>query len=136
MKVTIDANVFFSALIKDGFTRSLMIKSDFTLYAPTFILIEINKYESYLLQKSKLDVQTFNEVKETLLRRITLVSGEALKPYLIPASTLISDEKDWIYLACALKENTIIWSDDPDLKEQNRIVVKTLQELAKEELKK
>lgn len=134
MKVTIDANVLFSALIKDGFTRTLMIKSDFTLYAPEFILIELNKYEDYLLKKSKLDVQTFNEVKETLLRRVTLVSGEVLRPYLTPASTLITDEKDWLYLACALKENTIIWSDDPDFKEQNRVIVKTLQELAKEQI--
>ena len=88
MKVTIDANVFFSALIRDGFTRSLMIKSDFTLYAPQFILIEFNKHESYLLEKSKLDIKNFNEVKETLLKYINLISDESLKPYLIPASTL------------------------------------------------
>lgn len=132
MKATIDANILFSALIRKGLTRSLIVKSDLQLYAPTFILEELQKYDDYLLEKSKLQKEAFEESKKLILKYITLVRTEELKPYLIPASTLTKDEKDWLYLACALKENTILWSEDEGYTKQNRVPVKTITQLAKE----
>jgi len=40
MEMVVDANVLFSALIKEGTTRELLLSNEFVLYAPEFLLDE------------------------------------------------------------------------------------------------
>ncbi len=61
-----------------------------------------------------------------------MVSDEELMPYLPAAASLSTDSKDWMYLACALKEDSILWSQDKEFKRQTRVPVKTTEELARE----
>ena len=43
----------------------------------------------------------------------------------------INYKKDWFYIACALRENTAIWSNDKKLKVQDKIKVYNTHELSK-----
>ncbi len=61
--------------------------------------------------------------------QITFVPDKGLKPFLHAAASLIADPKDWLYLACALYEDTIIWSNDTDFSPQKRVKVVTTKEL-------
>ena len=59
MELVIDANILFSALIKDSTTSDLLFKN--TLYAPEFIFEEFKKYKEELQKKSKRSEAEFNE---------------------------------------------------------------------------
>jgi predicted nucleic acid-binding protein len=74
----------------------------------------------------------FNQLLELTTSQLILVSDAELKPYLPAAASLINDSKDWLYLACALKENAILWSNDKEFKKQTRIKTKTTEEMMKE----
>ncbi len=41
MKLIADANILASSLIKEGLTRKLILKEDFVLYSPDFMIQEI-----------------------------------------------------------------------------------------------
>ena len=132
MKVSVDANILFACLMKDADTRRLWFNADLQLFAPQFIVHEFLNHKKEMLQKSKNTSEEFDQLLEKVLAQLTLVSDGELKSYLLPISTLEVEEKDWVYLACALKENTILWSQDIALKNQRRIIVKNTHEMLKE----
>ena len=51
MKIVVDANIIFSALIK-GNPVYIKILSNIDAYAPDFIFIELGKYEKRILKKT------------------------------------------------------------------------------------
>ncbi len=132
MKITTDANILFSCILKDGATRNIWFNSELELYAPEFILTELSKYRNELRKKYDGNDAEFDTLIENLISELTLVTDIDLKPFLLAAASLITDNKDWLYLACALKENTIIWSQDKGFKQQTRINVLNTQELINE----
>ena len=83
-------------------------------------------------KKSRLNKTEFWLLSEKLLSQIHFVEDQELKPYLPAAATLSTDPKDWLYIACALKEDTIIWSNDKGMKNQQRIKALSTQEMQKE----
>lgn len=132
MKITVDANILFSCLIKKGITRKIWFEPEIILYSPKYLLTEFYKYEEFLMKKFSGTNEEFKHLSQKILKRINLIRDEELIPFLPAAASLIKDEKDMFYLACALKEDTIIWSNDKELKKQNRINVKTTEEMIKE----
>ncbi|HEY9205726.1 MAG TPA: PIN domain-containing protein [Candidatus Methanoperedens sp.] len=54
MKLVLDSNIIFSALIKKSTTRDIILSDIFDLYAPEYIFSEITKHKELLLRKSKL----------------------------------------------------------------------------------
>ena len=132
MKVTVDANILFSALLKKSLTRRIWFVPEVRLFAPRFLLREFQKYASHLEKKYQGTVEEFQSLCEKLLGQVVFVQDEELKPYMPAAASLSNDPKDWLYLACALKEDTIIWSDDKEFKKQARIETKTTQEMKEE----
>jgi predicted nucleic acid-binding protein len=55
-----------------------------------------------------------------------------LRPYIPDASELSEDPDDWLYLACALRENAAIWTHDKDFSGQLRVRILSTKELAEE----
>lgn len=132
MNCTVDANIFFAALAKNSATRRLWFFQELTLYSPIFLLNEFQKYKSYLFKKYSGTQEEFETLTNDLLSQLRFVSYDALKPFLPAASSLIMDSQDWLYLACALKEDTVIWSNDQGFKKQNRVKVYTTTEMMRE----
>jgi predicted nucleic acid-binding protein len=132
MRVTVDANILFSALIKEGKTRRVWFNPEIELCAPQFLLKEFLKYRDYLLKKFSGTPEEFQNLSKTILLQVFFVSDSGLKPFLPAAAYLSNDAKDWLYLACALKEDTIIWSNDREFKKQKRIKIKTTKEMIEE----
>lgn len=132
MKATVDANVIFSFLIKNAVTRRLLFNPSLELFAPEFI---VNEFLAHLMEvrgKSGLPISDFLYLIEQVFAQITLVKDEDIKPFLPAAAALIADPKDWLYIACALLKDTIIWSNDGDFKTQTRVRVVTTSELIAE----
>lgn len=132
MKITVDANILFSALIKEGLARKIWFNPELELLSPKYLIIEFKKYAKYISKKSRLNKTDFELLVEKLFLQIQLIEDQELKPFLPAAASLSTDSKDWLYIALALKENTIIWSEDKGLKKQQRIAVYSTQEMQKE----
>ena len=66
MKLIVDANILFSALIKDGLTAELLISDKLQLFAPEFLLTEFSKYKDLILKKTHRNEQDFKHFLELL----------------------------------------------------------------------
>lgn len=132
MKATVDANIFFASLIREGNTRRLWFNTAIRLFAPEYIIREFLKHKQTIIKKSGADPRAFEQLVEKTLRPLTLVPDAELAPFLLAAQTLTQDPYDIYYFACALKENTIVWSNDKHFQQQHRIPVKTTEQLLNE----
>lgn len=130
MKVTVDANILFSCLIKDSQTRKLFFNPSLSIFAPEFIVEELIKYIIEIQNKSGLADQNLLLLIDSVFRQVRIVSDKDLKPFLPAAASLIRDSKDWLYLACALCEDTSLWSNDKGFKTQSRVNALTTKELS------
>jgi predicted nucleic acid-binding protein len=69
MNIIIDANIIFSALIKDSLTRRLILEyGDFFLF-PSYVFVELNRHKSLLLKKSKMKDYEFNDLLDLILKK-------------------------------------------------------------------
>ncbi len=116
MKLVVDANVLFSALLRDSGTRKLLLDRRLLLFAPKFLLLEYAKYSRELRNRSKLREDDFASLTKMLLGRIRLVSDEEIMLYYQAALSLVDDRKDAPYVACALAAGADLWSNDRHLK--------------------
>lgn len=131
MDFVIDANVLFSALIKDSLAYNLLFSGTFHLFTSEYIFSELEKHKEELLKKTERTTEEFFRLVETLKRRIVIVPLEELVPYVEEAEKITPDPDDLAYFALALKLNCAIWSNDKKLKEQNKIKIYHTHELQK-----
>jgi len=131
MDLVVDANVLFSALIKEGFSYALLFSGKLHLFTPELVFTELEKHKEELMNKTERTTGEFLRLVETLKRRIVIVPLEELIPFIEEAETLTPDPDDMAYFALALKLNCAIWSNDKKLKEQNKIKVYLTHELSK-----
>jgi len=131
MDLVVDANVLFSALIKDSFAYNLLFSGSFHLFTPEYIFTEMEKHKEEILKKTERSEEEFFRLLEILKRRIVIVPLEELVSYVEEAEKLTPDPDDMAYFALALKLNCAIWSNDKKLKDQNRIKVYNTHELSK-----
>ena len=76
MKLVIDANALFSILIKKGISSELLIHYLIELYAPEFILNEIEKYREYILDKTHRSQEELLEVLSIIKDLVRFVPQE------------------------------------------------------------
>ncbi len=129
MRVTVDANILFACLIKDSTTRRLVLNPTLTLFAPEFLKDELAAHIIEIKEKSGMNDEELLHMIQKVFAQVTFVPDKSLKPFLYPAASLIADPKDWLYLACALYEDAVIWSNDNDFGPQKRVRVLKTKEL-------
>lgn len=129
MKVTVDANILFSSLIKDSITRKLFFNPVLVLFAPEYLKVEFVTHMIELKHKSGMEDEKLIEMVEKAFSQINFISDNDLKPFLPAAASLVKDSKDWMYISCALSKDTAIWSNDKGFKIQKRVRVLTTSEL-------
>ncbi len=132
MKIIIDSNILFSALIKDSITRQLILEYEDYFLFPEFIFEEMEKHKNLILKKSKMSEKDFNELLKIILNKVLIIPNEVLYPYKNNALKIVKDidKNDVIFFACALAyTDSIIWSDDKNLKNQGEIKVLNTREI-------
>ena len=131
LRIVIDSNILFSALIRDSTTRRLILEYDGYFLFPAIIFEEAEKHKSELLKKSGMNEDEFNRILGLILRKVMIVPSEILNSYYKEALEISEriDINDTLFFACALAyPNSIIWSDDKNLKNQAKIrVLNTLE---------
>ncbi len=131
MKLILDSNIIFSALIKNSRTRDIILSDLFELYAPEYIFKEITKHKELLLKKSKLNGGDFEALLLLLQKHIHLVTKEKYYEKMAIAEDILGniDITDSPFLALALALNCSIWSNDGHFRQQDKVVVYTTKDL-------
>lgn len=125
MKLVIDANIIFAALIKEGLTAELIISDELQLFAPEFLLEEISKYQDQIFEKTHRSKEEFEIFVQILNEYITFIPQKNINPFIEKANLFSPDPKDSVYLALALALKSAVWSNDKKLKEE-QVQVKVL----------
>lgn len=127
MKLVLDSNIIFSALIKKSKTRDIILSDLFELYGPEYIFSEITKHKELLLKKSKLDRGDFDALLLLLQKHIHLISKDEYNEKMAIAEDILRniDITDSPFLALAMALNCSIWSNDGHFKQQDKVVVYT-----------
>jgi predicted nucleic acid-binding protein len=126
MILVIDSNILLAGLIKNSTVRKIIVESGWEFPYPEMSFHEVQKYKYLVLEKSGMSEKEYAELLNHLLKHITLVPEEQIKPKIEEADKLLGkvDPDDVVFLATAFSiENSKIWSDDPHLEKQNKIGV-------------
>ena len=129
MELVIDANILFAALIKDSTTAKLITNSVFTLFAPTFLIKEFEKYKKEIIRKTRRSVKEFNAYYMLVSQRINLLEDDEIFSFLDEAKEISPDPGDISYFAVALAKNIAYWSNDAKLKNQTKIQIYTTKDI-------
>jgi predicted nucleic acid-binding protein len=132
LKIVLDSNILFSALIKDSVTRRIILEYNGLFLFPSYIFEEMNKHKEELLKKSGLEPAAFHQLLGLVLQKVVIVPTETLLRYRTEAYDLVKDidPDDTLFIACALAySGSVIWSEDKELKKQGRIHIITTTEM-------
>ncbi len=130
MKLVLDNNVLFSIMNPKSAAAYLfsLLRADF--FAPDFIKSEFDKYNEDCLSKSGLSEHEFEMRLQEAEKFIKFIKSPEYDAQLDKAiESLPNDPKDSPYVALALSINTVVWSNDPHLKQQSLVEVYTTAEL-------
>lgn len=122
MLLVVDANIIFSALIRDGKNAELLLNLYFDLCAPEFLLHEFETNKQELLDKTYRSAEEFDEIFILLQQVVKIVPKADFERFLEQAKNISPDPDDVAYFALAFKLGCPIWSNDKDLKEKQRII--------------
>lgn len=122
MRLVIDANILFAALIRNSTTAELLFNDNLRLFGPEFLFEEFLKYKSYILEKTHRTEEDFTHFYNLLNQKITIIPKKEIEPYLEEAAKISPDPKDNVYIALSLAINSKIWSQDKDLKEKQDVI--------------
>lgn len=125
MNIVIDTNVLFSALIKDSYTRKIILEYEFYLLFPEYIFVEFKRYKKEVIKKSGLSLEEFDTLFNLLLKNVIIVPNSRINLFKKEAVEIAKgiDLDDAVFFATALAFNAVIWSDDKDLKKQDKVKV-------------
>lgn len=113
----IDANILFGAIISSRRIYFEIIKN-FDLYAPDFVLKEIEKYEELILKKTKVPKNELNSFLIKLFKGITILPSIFMaKESREKARELCKDidEKDTPYITLAIEMDIPFITNDKKL---------------------
>jgi predicted nucleic acid-binding protein len=122
VKVIIDTNIIFSALLKTNTTFSQIIFNSsgfFEFYSPHYLRTEIQKHWNRIKNISKLSDEQLEESYDSLLAKITFISEEIIPQKIWEDSEKIAegidlDDTDFIALTKYLKGK--LWTGDLELR--------------------
>ena len=134
MKLVLDANIVFSAMIAKGRKLKstkidLLFSGKLEFFAPTLLLLELLNNKEEIKSKSTFSDTDFNNFVEMLKLRVKFIPLKYLSDELKEAKEICNELKDIAYFALAIKLNCPIWSGEKSFKEQSRIEVLNTKEL-------
>lgn len=133
MKLIVDSNILFAAIIKDSTVRKIIMHSPCELLTVKFSEEEINKYKEEILEKSNLSNDEFNAIFDKLKQKLKMLDDQIITLKFEEAYEIMKniDPRDSIFLAAALATNSDIWSDDQHFQKQNKIKIWKTEDLIK-----
>jgi predicted nucleic acid-binding protein len=129
MILVIDANILFSALIKNSLTAKLIFEEDLVLMAPEYVVEEFQKHEDLILRKTSRSREEFIQIMHMLKDLIVVIPKEEYAKFIKEAKKVSPDKNDVMYFALALKLKCAVWSNDKQLKTQDQVRIVSSEDL-------
>lgn len=129
MDLVVDANVLFSAAIRDSKTAELLLRDDLAYHAPEYIFEEFAGHRGELLEKTHRTEADFGRFVDVLRSQLTQWPVSTIRPHLGHAREVCPDRGDVPYFALAFHLDAAIWSDDRALADQDVVSVLTTADL-------
>jgi len=133
MELIADSNRIIASLIKDGYSRKILLSRKFSFFTVKFGLNEVVKYKSLIKKKAQIDENEFNSLMDKLMSKITVLSEEDISKDSINKAIEIMKEIDVdnvVFIALSIEmQNIPVWSDDKHFKQQNKVKVYTTKQL-------
>ncbi len=129
MKLVVDSNILFTFFWKNSTSKELFILQDIELFSPKFALVEIEKYSREIQKKAKISKEEFQDIKTGLMILVNFIPLEEYSGSLKKANSFTPDKEDVDFFALSLHMNCPLWSNDSQLKNQNRIKILTTTEI-------
>lgn len=121
MNVVVDTNILFSAILSPkGKIHDLLLNSEreFTFYAPSFLIEELDQHHSKLLKISGYTEHDVKFLKRTLFHHIEFIDPEIIqRESWVKGFEMTSDvdEKDIPFVALAIELEGLLWTGDKKL---------------------
>ena len=132
MEIVIDANIVMSALIStQGKTFDIIFNDRLKLYAPEFLLKEVDKYKNEIIERTRISETEFSLFLALISSRISFTPYSEFEKQIPLAEKITPDENDTEYFALALHLNCGIWTNDAKLKKQERVKIYTTADILK-----
>ncbi len=113
----LDANILMSMLIS-GNAGYKPILEYYDFYLPEFVLVEVEKYKSQLLLRTKMNEEEFMKWSILVFSKITLLPNYILSPESLEKSNILLadiDIKDAAYVALAIQLDLPLLTRDKPL---------------------
>lgn len=131
MKIVVDSNRIFAAVIRNGISRKIITHADVQFFTVGFGKKEVEKHKDEILRKAHISEFGLELILNRLSDKLKVLNDEIIKSYLKEAEVIMEkiDKDDVVFIAAALATNSTIWSDDAHFKKQNKVEVLTTKEL-------
>jgi predicted nucleic acid-binding protein len=125
MRLVVDTNIIFSALIRDSVTRHILLHIEAELLTVGFTYSELQKYKMEILKKSQASEEAVEIILQKIMAKINIVDDSLINLKFKDAYCIMKaiDIKDTPFLAAALATKSDIWSDDKHFEKQNKVKV-------------
>lgn len=125
MKLIVNTNRIIAAIIKDSYSRKILLSLAAELIMINLSHQEIEKHKSEIKEKSNL---TDNELDYLLIKfkeKLMLLDDGVIQKYMLEAKGIMEkiDANDVPFIAAALATDSDIWSDDLHFQRQKRIKI-------------
>ncbi|HII39441.1 TPA: hypothetical protein HA318_05575 [Candidatus Micrarchaeota archaeon] len=132
MRLVVDTNRIVAALVKDGFSRSVILHFDGELITVGLAEEELRRHAREITEKAGISETGLWLILERLFSRITVLDDRVIAVYLDEAKEIMRgiDDADVPFVAAALATRSPIWSDDKHFQRQSRVDVITSKQLA------
>lgn len=113
----IDANILMSMLISGNASYKPILEF-YDFYLPEFVLVEVEKYKSQLLLRTKMTEDEFFNWSILVFSKITVLPNYILSPESLEKSNLLLNDidiKDTAYLALAIQLDLPLLTRDKPL---------------------
>jgi predicted nucleic acid-binding protein len=128
--LVVDTNILIAAMLKAGTTRNLLFNSTFSLYAPEHITSEIFKYKKEIMEKGKMDENSFGLVFSLVLSQVRIVSKEEFSGKIKEATHICEKHpEDVPFVALALHLRVPVWTHDKAFSKHSEIKTVSTQEI-------
>ncbi len=125
MKLVIDTNILFSALLRNSITRKIILSDVFEIYVPEYLFDEIDKHKEEIPKKAEMSEREFNALLTLLQKHVKIVRTDVYQNKMSLAEKTMEevDITDSPFLALALELDCQLWSNDKHFEEQNLVRV-------------
>jgi predicted nucleic acid-binding protein len=124
MKIIVDSNIIFSALLsEENDCQYILYSDDFEFYSCNFMFLEIFKHKEKILEHSDLSIDELLTQFEKILSRITFINEEIVSTNAYYNAFLLCkkvDENDIPFVALSLFMDGYLLTSDKKLYEELR----------------